>query len=419
MINESMVVYLEDMATGEGSIKYGLVTAPYIRLRRDTDAIYARRGGVLDAGALIQLAMDDASAGGSNAKEPGVFLPPGTYRCPLGIDLRDRTVLRGSGMAATRLLVPPGHVAVRAYTQNQGGEISRAGVMDLIVRYTDEMHVAAFDGIHAKGHSGARVWKLQIHNVQIYGAGRDAIYLEGVSGGAVAECDFRNIEASHFKRNGMYENVHTYDQFVDHAFFEGAGGMASGFGHRTDGGSGVYNHMHAVACGSNNGSGVLTGGSFYTNSNYNQYFAPHSDRPAGNGFVAGFGNQIISNDFHGALSFNPGVPYANIADGVKSGVCWKIGKVAGLHIIGGQTGALGTQYLACNRKGFLFESADTAGVVISNQTIKNLNQHAVEVAASVPAGRITFRDNLMYQNTGALWTGEAKLVLVNNEVVEI
>lgn len=389
---------------------------PYIRINRDADAIYGKRGGTLDAGTVIQLALDDAYEGATNAKEPGLTIPPGTYRCPTGLDMRDRTIMQGAGMAATRLLVPTGITAIRAWVDEQVGEISRSGVRDLMIRYEDESVAGAYHGIHLQSGTAGRVWRFQVHNVQIYGAGEDGIFIEGTTDNSIAECDFRNVEMSHFKNYGIRENAYVYDQLIFGAFFDGAGEDTI-YGHRTSGGSGIYHHMHAVACGTNDAAGTITGGSFYVDSNYNQYFGCHSDRPAGNGFVVGYGSsQLVSNDFTGCLSFNPGVTYSDIASGIKVGACWKIGKAGGLHIIGGQTGGLGSTYSSFSKKGFLFESSQLNGVVISNQTIKTLNQYVAEVGASVPTGVITFRDNYLRQNTGTRWSDESKLNLFNNEI---
>lgn len=389
--------------------------APYIRMQRDTEAIYKKRGGTADAGSVIQLAIDDASTAG----EASVIIPAGIYKCQSGLDFRNKTRVLGAGMAATQLLVPTGVTAIRAYTSVAGGEISRAGLYDLIIKFTDPDAAGSYRGVHLQSDASGRVWKFGMGNVQIYGAGSDAIYLEGSSSNSVAECDFRNLEIAKFKGYGIYENIYTFDQFCSDVFLDG-GGTAAGtnFGYRIDGGSGVYWHVHAVACGVNDGAGNITGGSFRVGGHYNQFFACHSDRPAGHGFVVGgYGTdgQSVSNDFHGCLSFNPGVTYTNLAGGTAIGACWKFGKNAGVHLIGGQTGSIGGTYSRFNKKGYVFEAAETDNIRISSQTVKNLNQYIGEIGASVPTGRIIVRDCLLRSNTGTAWSDLSKVTLVDNE----
>lgn len=405
------LVMAETNPDGVNTIEVGGIAYPYISLQRDAEAIYARRGGVADAGSLIQLAMDDAAA----AQQEAVRIPAGRYKIPNGLDIRNRVQLSGEGMAATHLIAPTGVTAIRAYTASQGGEISRAGIRDMIIRFENPDATGAYRGVHLQSDASGRVWKFGMQNVQIFGAGSDAILLEGTAYYSIAECDFRNIEIAKFKGYGIRENVYVFDQYCSDIFIDG-GGTGTDFGYRIDGGSGIYNHVHAVACGTNDGAGVLNGGSFRVNGHYNQFFGCHSDRPAGHGFVVGgYGadGQRVSNDFHGCLSFNPGVAYVNLATGVAVGQCWKIGRVSGMHIIGGQTGGIGGTYAKWNKKAYVFEAAEVAGVVIRDQLVKDVNQTVGDIGASVPTGKIAIRDILLRNCTGATWTDAAKLLLEN------
>lgn len=415
MINEGCVVFSEDSATRELEFRCGAAAFPYIRLRRDTDAIYARRGGALDAGSLIQLAIDDGATRG----EPAVMIPPGSYLAPVGLTLRNNTTLTGCGSGASRIMIPsPDVTAILADASTETNDIGRAGVSSLMIRYVYETASGSGRGVHLKAGNGRRVWKFSLKDVQIYGAGSDAVYSEGTASGSVVESDFRNIEAAKFKGHGIRENAYTYDQYLSNAFMDGIG--ASGFGLYVEGGSGVYSHAHCVGSGANNGAGVLGGGGFRITGHFNHFSGCHADRPAGNGFVVGgYGaqNPAESNTFIGCLSFNPGVPYENLASGVAAGLCWKIGKVRGLQIMGGLTGAIGSEYLRFNHRGFLFESSETNGVLVQGHSIRKLQGSAVLLQAAVPSGRIALNGCSLNGNTSTWSTADGmKMILSDNQI---
>ena len=302
-----------------------------------------------------------------------IELPDGVVNIDGPVFMQTRTMLKGQGRMATQLAVRQDIPAVRFDTSISGEAIDRAGLRDLQISYGYPNSHTASDAVILTPSSIGRIWMPQFENVQVYGAPRDAVRLEGGAENAVVEAYVRNVELSGHKRNGWWESYFTYDSDIYHLYADGLNGVAQGYGLTINGGSATVWHAHCVAHGTNDGSGNYSGGGFRLDCNNSEFGFCHADRSAGHGFVVGsYGSDPVrtNSNFWGCKGFDSGAFYPGYGANVRQGANWKIGKIDGFGWYGCQGGPHGNIANA-NGYGMLFEGSTTFATVVGGRFNSN------------------------------------------------
>jgi hypothetical protein len=340
-----------------------------------------------------------------------VHFPPGDYGLGGPVYLRDKTVLQGAGNTVTRLRPLGDYDCIRVWIDYVGGTgINRACLRDLMIYPfgNEGLTYTVGRAIHAKTSLSysSKVWKLMLDNVQVYRIGGTALYLEGNSGASVAETLITNFEAKFCGENGIWENQYVYDTWLGQALLEDC----KLFGARLQGGSATMLHMHAVACGTNDGAGTLAGGGFSIKGNYYDLINCHADRNYGHGYIiGGFGAEDLAqhNRLTDCLGFNSG----NTA-GTKTGRNMQVGAVRDLKVVSGFFGNIGASLLANNVYGVELVSPNTFQVDFIGTHFRGNQTQAVLFGASVVAGEVSFNSSSFEDNVSitnnyakAFWIG--------------
>lgn len=327
-----------------------------------------------------------------------IYSPSGDYPLSGPFYLRDKVVILGAGNAATRLRPMGDYDCVRVWTDYVGGTgINRAGLRDLMIFPLSNSGLTYTVGraIHAKTSTtgSSKVWKLMLDNIQIYQMGGTGLYLEGNSNASIAETLITNFEAKLCGENGIWENQYVFDTWLGQALVEDC----KLFGARLQGGSATILHLHAVACGSNDGVGGLTGGGFSIKGNYYDLINCHADRNYGHGFIiGGFGAEDLAryNRLTDCISFNNGN-----TTGTKIGRNMQVGAVRDLKVIGGFFGNIGSTLLTNNVYGVDFVSPNTFQVDFIGTHFRGNQTQAVLFGGVVPAGEVSFTNTSFDGNT--------------------
>ncbi len=360
-------------------------------------------GQTTSASGAIQAAIE--AIYNSTSKRGTVLLPSGNIYLDTPIYLRDRISIRGKGAANTHLIMKSDTDAIRIWTSYHGSSIGRTAIIDLGIRWEDS-DFATFntgDAINIQSDASGNIWKPFIHNVNIHQAPRDGIAVLGTASSYVAEHTLYNVEIGKPKRHGLNQNYYVYDAHCVQVYVDGgSSSTSSGYGFYTQGGSGTYLHCHAVACGSNNGSGSYTGGGFRLDDNYSSWYNCHADRCGGNGWVIGGYSGAPARREHAfihCLSFNSGVYYTNTGQAItNTSANWKIGAVESLRMIACKGGKLGTEYTYTNGRGIQFDSADITHVVIKDVKL-NENAVAIYINAGIDVSKVIMTDVDLLDNT--------------------
>lgn len=363
-------------------------------------------GQTTDASPAINAAI--AAIVASPSKRGSVVLPSGNIYIYNPIYLMDRVSIVGESAGATHIIVKADSDAIRIWTSVQNGSIGRCSIMNLGIRWEDSDY-ATFtngDGINIQSDASGNVWKPFIYNVNLYQVPRDGIAILGTASSYVAEHTLYNVEIGKPKRHGLNQNYYVYDCHATQVYVDGGSqSSGSGYGFYTQGGSGTYLHCHAVACGSNNGTGTYQGGGFRLDDNYSSWYNCHADRCGGSGWVVGgFSGSPARREhkFYHCLSFNSGVYYANPNQAItNTGANWKFGALESTKLDGCKAGKLGTEYLYANGRGLQFDSVDLTAVTIKDTKI-NDNQVGIVLGAGVDASKILVENVIMIDNVSDL-----------------
>lgn len=358
-----------------------------------------KSGDLSNQAAKIQYAIDAIA---SDIGRGCLELPEGLIYMDEPIYLRDRVSLKGVAMSGTFLNPTSDFDAIRIWSSYTGAAIGRTMISDLGIKW-DSNSYSLGTGIHIQATGGINIWKPSIQNVQIYQPGLDGIAILGDASTTVAEHILFNVEVAKFKRHGVNQNYYVYDAHMTQVFLDGGSGTSAGYGLYVQGGSGTYLHVHAVACGTNDGAGNYVGGGFRVDTNYSHFLNCHADRCAGNGFViGGFSGAPARRElvFDQCLSFNSGVYYPNIADAAKTRTAanWKFGALEAVTLNSCKAGKLGSEYAYANGRGMQFDSVDLTKVKLSDVKI-NENALAIYLNTGVDPSKIDMNDVDLVDNT--------------------
>lgn len=378
--------------------------AEYFRIVSGDKRVSATKFGISSndltgQSAKIQYAIDTIA---SDLGRGCLELPEGLIYLDAPIYLRDRVSLKGASMSGT-FLVPTGDFdAIRIWTSFTGSAIGRTMISDLGIKW-DSNSYSLGTGISIKAESGINIWKPSIQNVQIYQPGLDGVAILGDATASVAEHILFNVEVAKFKRHGINQNYYVYDAHMTQVFLDGGSDTSAGYGMYVQGGSGTYLHVHAVACGTNDGAGNYVGGGFRVDTNYSHFLNCHADRCAGNGFVVGgFSGAPARREltFEQCLSFNSGVYYPNVNDAAKTRTAanWKFGALESVTLNSCKAGKLGSEYAYANGRGMSFESTDITQIALNNCKI-NENVTGILINGGVGASKIITNDVDLVDNT--------------------